>query len=59
VNVAQRLELSPWGFSRQARYITPFYGRRFDIEGGIFQHGKSCLLPDQGVRYQNTVFEWF
>jgi hypothetical protein len=26
------------------------------FEGGIFQQGKRCLLPDQDVRYQNTVY---
>jgi hypothetical protein len=36
--------------------FTTFYGQRFDIEGGIFQQGKSCSLADQGARYQNTVF---
>jgi hypothetical protein len=37
--------------------FTAFYGQRFDFEGDIFQHGKSCSLPDQDVRYQNTVFD--
>src|SRR4051794_32587766 len=35
--------------------LTAFYGRRFDVEGGIFQYGKRCSLPGQGLRYQNTV----
>jgi hypothetical protein len=56
LNVVQRSELSPWGFPGRLDLFTTFYGRRFDVEGGIFQQGKSCSLPDQAIWYQNTVF---
>jgi hypothetical protein len=57
LNAVQRSELSPWGFPGRLDLFTTFYGRRFDIEGGIFQQGKSCWLADQALRYQNTVFD--
>jgi hypothetical protein len=37
-------------------YLRPFMASASIFQDSIFQQGKSCSLPDQGVRYQNTVF---